>query len=664
MIFRRRDDDGFDSTLISKLMAPFKSLWHKIFRRREDDGFDSSLMSKLMGPFQSLWHGITDLLKGDDRVVSEQGGFSTLRGVLSFPFRLFWGFLVFMVQSWASSRPGRAFIGAVPAIFCGGLFFAALLAADFRNTKANQYTTNTSYLMHYQETSPDVPEFAHIFAERLLELRPEDPKIKYQLGLSYDRLESPARAFDVMSYLMSPVRELDKDSDKELDQELVSAVRTWTADYYAKLPEDQISDDERERKVIENLEFAIEADPTNQKAPSQMTQVYLRRSNQFEKGSEEYLANIKIAAEYMIMVCNGPMTVYRLRGIPILAQLQIELGKERLARDWLEGEIKNLMVIAKNQPNQIVIWRIGVICAMIAEDFEKAIRIAQDGIRFSLDEQNKAELQKLEAVVKVKMADEYTDMGDKQSYRDRLALLCQAIKLNPRELDFYLRLLDYAGTRPPSTEGAEGQTDAEDERLDFSNVGKDWLSDAVVKSRLPERRGNLEGTPLAGVNYFFIDSPDPGVVHVLLGLEEVSNGNISSGEKHWRIAGKQFPLAQVIINNLIQAASERRSDEFANLNDMATLGIELFPNDPGFYVTRGSLYQKQLQFDEAIKDLLYVSEELPKSIVIHDQLSECYEAIGDVGNADLHRELKKELLMQIESEKQRKLEEPVSAARR
>ena len=90
---------------------------------------------------------------------------------------------------------------------------------------------------------------------------------------------------------------------------------------------------------------------------------------------------------------------------------------------------------------------------------------------------------------------------------------------------------------------------------------------------------------------------------MLLGMREISKGNISEGEKHWRIAERQFEGTQIIINNLIDVAVNERPKEFNHLLDMITLGIELFPNQPNFYQTRGVYLMKQGAFENAIDDL-------------------------------------------------------------
>jgi hypothetical protein len=115
---------------------------------------------------------------------------------------------------------------------------------------------------------------------------------------------------------------------------------------------------------------------------------------------------------------------------------------------------------------------------------------------------------------------------------------------------------------------------------------------------------------------------------------------VSDGEKHWRIAEQQFSSTQIVVNNLIDVAAKDRANEFANMQDMITLGIELFPDQPIFYQTRGVYLKNHGRTEEAI----------------HQHLADCYAVLGNPEKVAEHEGLLKQKLNQLD-EADRKLVE-------
>ena len=86
-----------------------------VFNRKDDDGFsDRNFLSLLMAPFKAVRDGIADAFSGSDSSFRGSGS-NPVVGFLTLPFRLLWGFAVFMVQAWTTSRNGIAFLRGFPA---------------------------------------------------------------------------------------------------------------------------------------------------------------------------------------------------------------------------------------------------------------------------------------------------------------------------------------------------------------------------------------------------------------------------------------------------------------------------------------------------------------------------------------------------------------------
>jgi tetratricopeptide (TPR) repeat protein len=316
--------------------------------------------------------------------------------------------------------------------------------------------------------------------------------------------------------------------------------------------------------------------------------------------------------------------------MPLLAELNIELGREERTRRALKEQIVNLRQIARKLPNEYQIWLTAVRCAVLSKDYTEALDIVKEGLKTVSTIEDKRKLSRLASMILRKKSDDFLDMSVQQQYRQRLYTLCEAIKINPTDRDVYLKLLDYISDNPalgsglPATGVDPRIAKANGERLDFSQAGEFWMSDSIV------------------------GSPVPGIIHALLGMRDVSQGNVSDGEKHWRIAEEQYSNSQIIINNLIDVAAKDRSDEFSNMQDMITLGIELFPEQPIFYQTRGVFLMNQGKFNEAIVDLLYASEKMPKMIALHRHLIDCYQALGDEQKVTEQQSLLQEKLSQLD----------------
>ena len=567
-----------------------------------------------MHPFRALGSAISELVKGDDRIGSDQSVLARSIMFLTLPFRLLFGFMVFMVQAWASSRPGFAFIGALPMIIVSLLFFSALLAADFFYSEAKLVGGNLGYYGYHAAENGDVtPEWSHMFAEKLVTLSPESNQFKLLLGESFDRMEEPVKAFDVVSSMAS------------FDNTGVAGAHIWLAEYYLRNPHAKTihADSDREVLASKHLTFAVEQEPENGKAHMNLVNIYLSKCRQFEKKSPKFIENAELAIKHLSALADAG----QLQVIPKLAELNIEMGNLELAKRYLEKTVIRLHPFARRQPENFQIWLTMVQCAILAENFDEALELVKEGMQMTSDRSSKQKLQQLASMIFLKRSGDFTDMSNPSQYRMRLEALGQAIQINPADKTLYLKLLDFIGDKKLAQEKTlatdklnQAVANTVGDRLDFSAADEDWLRDAITDSKVT------------------------GVVHSLLGMKDVSQGNVSDGAKHWRIAEQQNSRTQIIINNLIDVAAKDRANEFANMRDMITLAIELFPDQPIFYQTRGVFHKNQSRIDEAIKDLLYASEKMPAMIVLHRHLADCYKLQGDQAKVDeqeglLHQKL-------------------------
>lgn len=585
-----------------------------IFRARDDDdGFnESSWLGKLTYPFHALVHAIGRLFRTDDSLQVERSFISRVMGVVTFPFRLVIGFLAFLVQSWANSRSGFAFIKGLPAVMGAGLFFAGLLAADLIMTEGKRIASTAAYMNFQVNNAPDHPEFSMIFADKLVELNSDNPESIYQLGLAYSRMKDYVRAVDAMSSIAG-----DNTAG-------YPPAHVWRSQYY-RGPECANMDLEtRELQARKHLAFAVEVDPENQAANFDLAALHQFHANRLTKGSPEYEAAQNSAIECLDKVLSEQRTGYYLLSIAPLARLRMETGDEESARQLLNSEVVQLETDARRQPDNRWVWETLVKCAILLEDYDLAVSIVSDCQRLSNDATIVRSVIKTLSQAFILKANGFRDMSNRMEYSRRLAALSRSLVYDPTNAAPYEMLLDYISDPDRLNEDPES--------IDFSKADEIWLKDAVVSTMTP------------------------GPVHAMLGIREISRGNVRSGEKHWRMAAQHSKDIQIVINNLIDVAVNKRPDEFANLLDMITLGIELFPDHPVFYQTRGVYHLKQGRLQEAVADLEYAREKLPNSMTVNTYLVDCYEKLGDSEKAAEQQLLVEEKLNKLSAEERKRIE--------
>jgi len=584
-----------------------------IFRPDQDDDNEhqfeqNSIMDFLLSPYYFLVHFFGHHLGADDSIQIKQTWVQRLLGLLALPFRLIIGFAGFVVSTWSTSRNGLAFLRSIPVLAVLGTFGVSLLMADLFNTERKRLALTRGYIVHH---AANTPQYCEMFARKLVELKP-DPENVYQLGLAHDRMNERAQAFDVMRSIAPE------------DGGGFALAHVWVSQYYARSQSLDLTDAERDVQVKKHLNYAVELDPKNQMAQYTMAMHHIEDAKAFSKDSPEYRDLIEKAIFCLDNVVNSKargLTRFELVAIPKMLELQLEINSE--SEDFkikLAQEIIRLEPLADRYPDEIDIRITMVRCAVLMEDYNLALNIVREGYQLSRDPDVRQRIIGLASLVYLDRAAKFNDMTKEEQFRGRLHILCEAVRSNPSEKSIYLELLKFVGTEP-SEPGI---------------INDEWL------------RGAING------------SPTPAVIHGLLGLKEIANGNVLIGEKHWRIAEQQYPSTRMIINNLMDVAATDRPEQFTKLSDMISLAIEMFPDEPFFYRTRGIHLAATQRYAEAILDLEYAAEKLPQSLDIHQHLIGCYEKTGDEAHMFEQKDILERKLGELDESQRKKMEQLIS----
>ncbi len=536
-----------------------------------------TLLGILLSPFYLVGHFFGELLAVDDSIQVEHSFLQRSLAIITLPIRLLLGFGWFIVSTWSTSRNGRAFLKSIPVLLALGTFGASLLLADLVNTERKQLGLARGYIEYHRSNSP---QFCEMFARKLTELQPL-PENLYQLGLAYDRMNEQAEAYDVM-------RSLAPEEGGGL-----SLAHLWLSQYYARAKDLEIADTDNDEQAKKHLRYALQMDPNNQMARYSMAMIHIDDSKKFTKDSKEYREAIEKAIDNLNNVIDsseGKLTMLELVAIPKKLELQIEIRRENENfKMQLANEIIRLSPLADRYPDVFEIRVTMVKCAVLMEDYSRALDIIREGYQLARDLEVQQKIVGLAALVYLDRANKYDDLTDREQYRGRLFVLCEAVIANPNNKSIYLELLKFIGS-----DSSEADT-SNDQRLKNSLAG----------------------------------AKNPAILHGLLGLQEISSGNVLTGEKHWRIAEQQYNKTKLILSNLLEVVATDRPEQFNNIVDMISLAIEMFSDEPRFYRTRGIYFANQGRYVEAIDDLSYASEKLPNFIDIHQHLISCYEQTGN-----------------------------------
>ena len=555
----------------------------------------------------------------DERSMSEK-----VMGFFTLPFRILFGFFMFLISSWSTSRNGYAFLWGLPVLVAIGAFGGALLVADLVNTEGKRLAHNEGHRRFHMGESP---EFCEMFARNLINLKAE-PEHIYSLGLAYEADNEPTKAYDVMHFL-APDNMHEQLNGKAAGGELkitpgFSNAHIWLSNYYARTRTLDITDQLRDALIEQHLNCAVVIEPENKWALYNLAMLHLGEVQKCDKDSPEYLelAGKTIEELERLVDASEGLTRFSLLAMPKLIELQIEVEEDQLQlRKRLARQINRLQPLAERFPDEVDILVTMVNCAILMEDYPRALAIVNNGFQLAKNGPSQRRIMGIASMVYLKEASQYSDLTDPIQFRGRVHTLARAVEANPREKAIYIKLLDFIGTIP-SEPGI---------------INEEWLSDSVNGAQ------------------------NPGIIHCLLGFKKISNGNVLEGEKHWRIAQRQYLNARVIINHLMDVARAERPNEFKNLLETMGLAIEMFPDLPMLNRTRGVFLASLGRYPEAIEDLLVAADKLPNIIDVHKHLIECYKKTGEEDKEFEQKEILEGKLALLDEAQRKHLEAAIGA---
>ena len=534
------------------------------------------------------------------------------------PFKLVWGFIIFMVFAWTASRSGRAFLFGIPTmlfvVFCIAFVYVA-------STKGTEKASTVSSGYYRLATDPNSPFYdmdaALLYAKKMVQMKPEESRKKYTLGITYAELDDYQRAYNVMSWLAKESEEKAADPNEIISEHQYrgySDAHLWLASYYMNPDESDLDEEKREPKSKEQVLLSYKANPRNVAAVLGLAGIYRKESDELKAeaekleeegdsaGADEKKRLAKEKTREAVKYFNESIDLRLETERQLYASIAIIEILQEEGRDE-DAVLTGMRFINKHEkkardfPNVLPLWVSIVKTCILLEDFDRGERYILEGYQLAQDPEVRQTLAQLAAQIAVEKAKSFTDMDDEGAFLDRLYALAAAIKTDVKVPEGYAELMYFV------------------DGFDFDSEQDQWLRGSI-----------LGGSASAGDD---IDHRVPGVIHIILGLRDIVAGDADDGQKHWEIAGEQFKLSPFAINYFIQVFADERELQEDKRNDLISIAIKMFPQSPHFYATRGRYFLADENYEKAIKDLEFAAARIPDSTSILENLVACFEAEGN-----------------------------------
>ena len=566
-----------------------------------------ALFDFLWSPFRTISSFYRDLSQIEDRLRDDSLAVRVM-AMITMPFRLLGGFLSLMVQNWPTSRSGFAAVAGIPAFFTLLGLLGAWVLVDYVRNDSWRVATNQAYYDLNAQNHADTPESALAYAKKLVEIDPNDDKLKFQLGVAEMRNGNPLAADDAM-------RSIAPATPKE-DEIGLARAHIWRAGY---LVSNKTADEFKAviAKAENHLQLAIASDEGNLTGKSQLAYLYMNYAGKLDESDPERLEYLVKADKAFREIIedgsqdaeNSSVQITTLSP-SVLVRKQLEaLDPETYS---IESEIqrvrksvsKFLQLATRYRLQDIRLWLILINSASEIRQFDFAVDIADQGLKVIESREGRQGLTTAKSLTLRKAALNINNFDDFESYRDRFIYLCDAVRSLPTDKSNYLLLLQYIGNENPKPTLKLARELGLAKPGDAVPIKPEWLYRVSV------------------------DVKYTGLVTSLIGLEELHSGNTESAIKNWYVA-QQFDLStREFIAKILETMLLAKQDKLDNLDLIFSEALLVYPEATRLRMLRGLNYTKEKKFQAAIDDFRMVLNTRPNEILLHQRIKACYQYMG------------------------------------
>lgn len=561
----------------------------------------------LWSPFRAIKYFYQDLSQIEERLRDDSIAVRVLT-TCAMPFRLLGGFLSLMVQNWPTSRSGLAAVAGIPAFFTLLGLLGALVLVDYVRNDSWRIATNQAYYDFNVEAHSDTPESALVYAQKLVDIDPNDAKLKYQLGRAEERAGNLFAADDAMKSIAP-----DNPKDEELG---FLDAHIWRANYLVR------NKTAEEYKAVigeaeNHLNMVIAANTESLAGKSQLANLYMNYANKLDDGDparleylikadEEFRAIIEDANQsqgnsFVQISTLSPSVLVR-KQLEALAPDKYSVENE-VAR--VRSSVSNFLRLANRYKYQdIRLWLTLMSSSSEIRQFDFAVDIANQGIKVVESPQGQQGLIRAKSLILRKAALSINNFDDFESYRDRFVYLCKAVQAAPTETSNYLLLLQYIGRENPKPSIQLARQIGLSSPGDAVPIKPEWLYRVCLETEYT------------------------GLVTSLIGLHEFHTEKNESAIKNWYVA-QQFNLAtREFIAKVLETMLLAKQDKLDNLELILSEALQVFPEALRIRMLRGLFYTKEKKFEAAIDDFRVVLDYRPSEVLLHQRIKSCYQYLG------------------------------------
>ena len=320
----------------------------------------------------------------------------------------------------------------------------------------------------------------------------------------------------------------------------------------------------------------------------------------------------------------GDLLVHHLRAAlssPLRVDASVMLGRVYAKREEHDKAIRLLETVTKVKPEVELI--LGQLHEQLG-DQGRAKRHAETAVRH-FSKQLKADTQ--DHKIRIALVQSLQIVGH---WRAAEALLIEGLKIEPARFQEPLAALyvsHYDSLRPVLLA----------QRL--------WLVDRAL-AIAPNHAGALQRlaeltkdeSTASMLSMLLARGGAAAVSHVLLAMRAADEGAANLQDVHLKQAHRANKHTAPILNNLAWVFLRDESEDVERARLTVDMALQLAPNQPHIRYTRGNVFIRLQQWNEAIEDLEFALAALDTPAA-HELLAEAYEQLGDPANAALHRGL-------------------------
>jgi len=139
--------------------------------------------------------------------------------------------------------------------------------------------------------------------------------------------------------------------------------------------------------------------------------LFLKEASKHDKGTPEYRELTQKTVDELEQVVSGDLSRFQLAAMPKLIELQIELAEDDVdSQKRLSKYINFLKPMSDRFPDEVAILATMVRCAILMEDFPRALRIVRNGSQAAQDPGAKLRISKMASMVYMEHASNFSDL--------------------------------------------------------------------------------------------------------------------------------------------------------------------------------------------------------------------------------------------------------------